>query len=160
MIVGVLYTTDEIHGVLYRPGETYDLQASGTDDISSFRVALEAPLDLGDIKIDGVIPSEQTPLIRRGEDVEILWEGDSFGDEVIATLSWMSMGASWSMTCRMRDDGVFAIPAAITEAMPDPLTSSDGELTISRFRQVAFRSAGLASGSFQFVVSTVFPVAF
>ena len=44
--------------------------------------------------------------------------------------------------------------------MTDPLTSSDGELTVARLRQVAFRSAGLQSGSFQFAVTTNFPVAF
>jgi hypothetical protein len=160
VIVGVIYTADETQDVIFRPGETYDLQASGGDDIARFRVALDAPLDLGDVKVAGVAPGEQVPLLRRGAPIELIWSGDSFGDEVIVVLSWMSMGAPWSMTCRARDDGRFVIPAAYTADLPDPLTCSDQELTLSRVRQVAFRSGGLSTGSFQFFVSTDFPVTF
>jgi hypothetical protein len=160
VIVGVIYMADDTQEVVFRPGKTFDLQASGADAIAPFRVALEAPLDLGEIKIDGAIPGEQVPVVRRGEDVEITWEGDSYGDEVVATLGWMSMGAPWSMTCRMRDDGLFVLPASHTASLPDPLTCSDQDLTITRIRQVAFFSKGLSSGSFVFLVSTYFPVAF
>ena len=44
--------------------------------------------------------------------------------------------------------------------LPDPLTCSDQELTLSRVRQVAFRSSGMATGAFQFLISTYFPVTF
>ncbi len=160
VIVGVIYTADETQGLLYRPGETYDLSAKGTEEVEPFRVALEAPEDLGDVKIDGITPGDQVPVVRRGEELEILWDGDGYGDEVVATLTWMSMGAPWSMTCRMRDDGLFVVPTVVTSGLPDPLTCSDEELTLSRIRQVAFRSAGFSSGSFKFVISTNFPVAF
>ncbi len=160
VIIGVIYTADETHGVVFSPGETYDLQATGTDEITAFRVALEAPEDLGDVKVDGIKPGDQPLIVRHGEEMELVWEGDGYGDEVVATLSWMSMGAPWSMTCRMRDDGVFIIPETTLAKMPDTLTCSDGELSITRVRQVAFRSENLSSGSFQFAVSTNFPVTF
>lgn len=160
VIVGVIYTADETQGVVFSPGETYDLQATGTDEITAFRVALEAPEDLGDIKVDGIKPGDQPLIVRQGEEMELIWEGDGYGDEVVANLSWMSMGAPWSMTCRMRDDGLFVISETYLAGMPDPLTSSDGEFTITRVRQVAFRSEDLSSGSFQFAVSTNFPIAF
>ncbi|MDJ0764110.1 MAG: hypothetical protein QNJ97_14100 [Myxococcota bacterium] len=160
MIVGVMYTSDEVQGVHFRPGETYTLSASGTVQVSPFRVSLDAPGDLGDVTVDGIMPGDQLPFIRRGEDVELTWEGEGNGDELIATLTWMSMDTPWSLTCKMRDDGVFVIPAAVTAGIPDPLTCSDEEFTVSRVRQMAFRSAGLSSGSFRFVVTTVFPVTF
>jgi hypothetical protein len=160
VIIGVIYTADETHGIVFSPGETYDLQATGTDEITAFRVALEAPEDLGDIKVDGIKPGDQPLILRHGEEMELVWEGDSYGDEVVATFSWMSMGAPWSMTCRMRDDGLFVIPETYFASIPDPLTCSDGELAITRVRQVAFRSEDLSSGSFQFAVSTNFPIAF
>ena len=60
----------------------------------------------------------------------------------------------------MRDDGVFVIPRTVTAAMPDPLTVTDEEISVQRFRQVAFRTDGLSNGSFQFVVTTDFPIKF
>ncbi|MCP4603082.1 MAG: hypothetical protein GY847_21630 [Proteobacteria bacterium] len=159
-IVGVIYSADETQGVLFRPGETYALRATGTDEVAPFQVILDAPEDLGDVKVEGVTPGEQVPFIRRDEEVELIWEGDGYGDEVIATLNWTSMGAPWSMTCRMRDDGLFVVPSVFTAGLPDPLTCSDHELTLSRIRQVAFRTDGLSSGSFKFIVSINFPVAF
>lgn len=161
VIVGVIYSADETHDVVFRPGQTYDLKATGTDEVSSFEVALEAPADLGEeVKVDGVSPEERTPLVRRGVPVEVTWDADGYGDEVIGVLNWTAMGAPWSMTCRMRDDGSFVIPAVMTAALPDPLTSADEELTLSRIRQTAFRAAGLSSGSFRFTVTLNFPVKF
>ncbi len=160
VIVGVIYTADETQEVLFRPRETYTLRASGTDEVAPFKVALDAPEDLGEIKVEGLTPGEQVPLIRKGEDIQLVWDGEEFGDEVVVSLSWISMGAPWSMTCRMRDDGQFVIPARYTSGIPDPLTCEDEELTMTRVRQVAFRSDGLSSGSFRFVVSTNFPVIF
>lgn len=160
IIVGVMYTADESKGVQFRPAETYSLRAAGTEDVSRFRVSLESPEDMGDVKIDGINPGDQLPMIRKGEDVELVWEGDGYGDEIVATLNWTSMGAPWSMTCRLRDDGLFVIPSVYTLGLPDPLTSSDEEMMISRVRQVAFRSAGLTSGSFRFIVSANFSVSF
>ncbi len=160
VIVGVIYTADDTQGVVFRPGETYTLRATGTDEVASFRVPLDAPDDLGEVKVEGVTPGDQVPIIRRGQEVELAWEGDGYSDEVVATLSWMSMGAQWSMTCRMRDDGFFPIPTTYTAGLPDPLTCTDAELTLTRIRQVAFRTEGLSSGSFGFSVSTNFPVTF
>lgn len=157
---GVMYSADDTQGVVFRPGETYDVRASGTDDVSRFRVVLNAPADLGEVKIDGTVPGEETPVIRRGRDVELTWSGDGFGDEVIATLSWTGMGSPWAVKCRMRDDGAFVIPARLTAELPDTLTTTDQEIQLTRVRQVAFRSAELASGSFRFVVVASFPVAF
>lgn len=158
--VGVIYSVDETQGISFRPGETYSLRATGTEDLAPFRVALEAPEDLGEVKVDGLAPGEQTPFIKRGEDIELIWEGEGYGDEVVAELTWISMGAPWSMTCRMRDDGVFVVPSSLTRDLPDPETCSDGDLTMTRIRQVAFRSQDLSSGIFKFTVSESFPVTF
>jgi hypothetical protein len=154
VVVGVMYSADDTQGVVFSPGETYDVRAAGTEKVSRFRAVLEAPEDLGEVKINDTVPSEETPVLTRGRSVELTWSGDGYGDEVIATLSWTSMGSPWSITCRMRDDGRFVIPSAITAELPDSLTSSD------EVRQVAFRSPDLSSGSFRFIVSTTSPVAF
>jgi hypothetical protein len=160
VIDGVIYTADESQGVQFVPGETYTFYATGTDDVSPFEVVLEAPNDLGDIKLDGVQPDEQTPQITRGQDLAISWEGAGWGDEVIATLSWIGMGLPWAMTCRMRDDGLFVVPGQLIEGLHDSLAASDEEMTLARVRQVSFRSDGLNSGAFAFVVSNSFPVKF
>jgi len=160
VIDGVIYTADETRGVGFVPGETYTFHATGTDEVAPFEVVLEAPKDLGEIKLDDVRPDEKTPQIRRGQDLAITWEGAGWGDEVIATLTWSGMGLPWSMTCRMRDDGLFVVPGQLTEGLHDPLAASDEELTLSRVRQVSFRSNGLTSGAFSFVVSSSFPVSF
>lgn len=159
VIVGVLYTADETQGFTYSPGQTYNLKGSGTEEVGAFEVALDAPTDLSSIKIDQMSPGDR-PFVHRGGDIEISWESDGYGDEVIASFNWTSLGSPWSMTCRMRDDGHFVVPASMTSKIPDPLTCSDEELTISRIRQVAFRADGLSEGSFQFVVSTNFPIKF
>ncbi len=160
VIVGVMYSVDDTQGVVFSPGEDYDLRASGTGNVSRFRVVLEAPEDLGEVKVDGMVPGEETPVLNRGHAIELTWSGDGYGDEVIATLSWTSMGSPWSINCRMRDDGRFIIPSTITAELPDSLTSTDEEIQLRRVRQVAFRSPDLSRGSFRFIVSTSFPVAF
>ncbi len=158
VIVGVIYATDESKGVLFNPGVEYTIKAMGTDEVEPFRVTLEAPDELGDITVNGTLPEDRMPLIVRGETVDLTWEGSGGGDEIIATFSAISMGTPWTMTCRMRDDGEFSIPARLTEALPDPLTVSDEEMMLSRVRQMTFRSEGLSSGSFKFEISTNFPV--
>lgn len=157
---GVIYSADENHGVLFRPGATYEVSASGTPDVSKFRVSLEAPKDLGDVKLNNTTPGEELPVVQRDEDVELTWEGEGYGDELMVTLSWTIMGSPWSITCRVRDDGLFVIPASLTARLPDPLTSSDEEFTIQRTRQVVFRNDDLSSGIFRFVIRTDFPVTF
>jgi hypothetical protein len=160
VIDGVIYAVDETQGVRFLPGETYTLHATGTDEVAPFEVVLDAPGDLGDVKIDGVQPDEGMPQIRRGQDLMITWEGAGWGDEVIATLTWSGMGLPWSMNCRMRDDGLFVVPGQLIEGLHDPLAASDEEMTLARVRQVSFRSDGLSSGAFSFVVSNSFPVRF
>lgn len=160
VIVGVIYTADETQGVAFQPGEIYNLHATGSDEIAQFDTVLEAPEDLGEIKVNGATLDEETPLIDRGRELDISWEGDEYGDEVVAVLSWISMGSPWSIVCRLKDDGLFAVPAQITAGLPDPINSSDEELTLSRIRQVTFRSNGLSTGTFRFVISTNFPVKF
>jgi hypothetical protein len=160
VIDGVIYSVDEAQGVQFVPGETYSFHATGTDDVSPFEVVLQAPDDLGRIKVDGVAPEVQLPPIKRHQELELTWEGAGWGDEVVAVLTWTGMGLPWSMTCRMRDDGLFVVPLEIIEGLHDPLAAGDEELTLSRVRQVSFRSGGLSSGTFSFVVSTSFPVRF
>jgi hypothetical protein len=160
VVVGVIYAADETQGVVFRPGETYSVRANGMNDVELFNVALEAPEDLGELKVNGTPPGEDAPILVRGRPIRLTWEGDGFGDEVITTISWTSMGAPWEVTCRMRDDGAFVIPGYITANLPDPLTSSDEEISIHRVRQVVFRSKDLSSGSFRFIVSTHFPIKF
>jgi hypothetical protein len=160
MIDGVIYTADDNQGISFQPGVTYDVRASGTKRVAPFRVSLEAPEDLGEIRVDGTLPDEQTPIIGHSEEIELTWEGDGNGDDVVVKLDWVNLGAQWSATCRMRDDGLFVIPDSLTSVLPDPLNCTDEEMTFSRVRQVAFRSNGLASGSLKFIVSTNFPVTF
>jgi hypothetical protein len=161
VIDGVTYVGDDEHGLRFEPAQTYTVHASGTDEVAHFDVVLDAPEDLGDVTLDGVSPAEQTPVVRRGAPLAITWEGGGgYGDEVIATVSWSSMGLPLSMSCRMRDDGSFVVPSEMTAALQDPLVAGEAEMTVSRVRQTAFRAKGLASGELSFVLSTSFLVRF
>ena len=160
VIDGVIYSANESSSVTFEPGEVYTIEASGTDDIGAFGAGLEAPDELGEVKLDGIPIYEQMPVIRRGEDLEITWEGEGYGDEVIATINWTNVGISWSMSCRMKDDGRFSVPAEVTGLLLDPLVNNDHEMSLSRVRQVSFRSDGLRAGEFSFVVATSFLVRF
>jgi hypothetical protein len=160
VVDGVMYSTEEGHGARFLPGATYSLHSSGTDMIGPFEVVLEAPDDLGEVKLDGVSPAEQPPGVKRGEDLVISWEGAGWGDEVIAEFTWTSLGLPWSLVCRMRDDGLFVVPGDRTRGLQDPMHGGDEELTLSRVRQVAFRAEGLSGGTFAFEVAASFPVRF
>jgi hypothetical protein len=160
-IDGVTYVADDKRGLRFDPTATYTVHASGTDEVARFDVVLDAPEDLGEVSLDGVSPAEQTPIVRRGAPLRITWEGGGgYGDEVIATISWSSMGLPLSMSCRMRDDGSFVVPGEITAALQDPLVAGEAEMTLSRVRQTAFRAKGLESAEFSFVLSTSFLVRF
>ena len=161
VIDGVTYVADDKRGLRFEPAQTYTVHSSGTDEVTRFDVVLDAPEDLGDVALDGVSPAEQTPVVRRGAPLTITWEGGGgYGDEVIATVSWSSMGLPLSMSCRMRDDGSFVVPAEMTAALQDPLVAGEAEMTVSRVRQTAFRATGLDSGELSFVLSTSFLVRF
>jgi hypothetical protein len=160
-IDGVTYAADDRRGLRFEPAETYAVHASGTDEVARFDVELDAPEDLGDVAIDGLSPSEQIPIVRRGAPLAITWEGDGgYGDEVIATISSGGAGVPLSMSCRMRDDGGFVVPAEMTAAFQDSLVSGEAEMTLSRVRQTAFRAKGLDNGDLSFVLSTSFLVRF
>lgn len=161
VIDGVTYGADDGMGAVFEPAQTYRVSAAGADDIPRFDVALDAPEDLGEITVNGTSPAEQTPVVRRGEPLEITWEGGGgYGDEVIAKIRWSSVGVTVSMDCRMRDDGRFTIPSEMTAGMRDPLIAGEAEMTLARVRQTSFRARGLDSGEFSFVLSTSFLVRF
>ena len=160
-IDGVTYAADDKRGLRFEPAATYTVHASGTDEVARFDVVLDAPEDLGDVALDGVSPAEQIPTVRRGAPLSITWEGGGgYGDEVIATIRWSSTGLPLSMSCRMRDDGIFVVPAEMTAALQDPLVAGEAEMTLSRVRQTAFRAKGLDNGELSFVLSTSFLVKF
>jgi hypothetical protein len=160
-IDGVTYAANDDMGVEFSPAATYTIHSAGADEISRFDVVLDAPEDLGEITVGGASPAEQVPTLRRGEPIEITWEGaGGYGDEVFAKITWSNVGLPLSMDCRMRDDGRFTVPGDLTAGMRDPLATGEAEMTISRVRQTAFRAKGLDSGEFDFVLSTSFLVRF
>jgi hypothetical protein len=75
VVDGVIYSIEESRGARFSPGATYSFRSSGTDAVGPFEVVLEAPEDLGEVKLGGVSPAEQLPGVRRGEDLELTWEG-------------------------------------------------------------------------------------
>jgi len=161
VIDGVTYAVDDEMGAVFSPASTYTIHAEGADEIARFDVVLDAPEDLGEITVEGVSPAEQMPVIRRGEPLEITWEGGGgYGDEVFAKISWSNLGLPLTAECRMRDDGVFTVPSDLTAGMRDQLASGEAEMTLSRVRQTSFRAKGLDSGEFSFVLSTSFLVRF
>ncbi|MBN2340867.1 MAG: hypothetical protein JXX29_17515 [Deltaproteobacteria bacterium] len=160
VIDGVIYAASPNHGIEFIPGQTYTLTNAGTDNIGSFEVVLEAPNDLGEVTLNGVSPADAVPSIIAGKGSTIRWEGEGYGDEVIADIHWSDMGLSWSMGCRMKDDGQFTIPGEITKQMTSELTDQTYEMRLSRVRQVSFAAPFIAFGDFSFVASTSFLVEF
>lgn len=160
VIDGVMYSASPTHGVEFLPGQTYTLKNTGTDNIGSFEVVLEAPNDLGDISVEGTSPGDVVPTISAGNTATITWEGAGYGDEVIADMTWTDMGLTWNMICRMKDDGEFTIPSEITKLMNSELTDQTHEMRLSRVRQVSFAAPFISFGIFSFVASTSFFVEF
>lgn len=160
VIDGVIYSATPSHGIEFIPGQTYTLKNHGTDNIGSFEVVLAAPNDLGDITVGGIFPMEGIPVIGSRRPTQITWEGEEYGDEVIADINWIDMGLSWKMVCRMKDDGQFVIPSSITKQMSSELTEQTHEMRLSRVRQVSFAAPFISYGDFSFVASTSFLVEF
>ncbi|MBN2715160.1 MAG: hypothetical protein JXX14_04845 [Deltaproteobacteria bacterium] len=160
VIDGVIYSASPTHGIEFVPGQTYTVKNTGADNIGSFEVVLEAPNDLGEITVAGTSPDDNIPTILSGTPTVITWEGEGYGDEVIADINWSDMGLTWATTCRMKDDGSFVIPADITRQMGSELTRQTHELRLSRVRQVSFAAPFITFGDFSFVASTSFPVEF
>ena len=160
VIDGVIYSASPTHGIEFVPGRTYTVKNTGADNIGSFEVVLQAPKDLGEITVAGVSPDDSIPTITSGATTLITWEGEGYGDEVIADINWSDMGLSWSTTCRMKDDGNFVVPAEITRQMGSELTKQAHEMRLSRLRQVSFAAPFITFGDFSFVASTSFLVEF
>ena len=158
VIDGVIYSASPSHGMEFVPGQTYTVKNTGADSVGSFEVVLEAPKDLGEITVAGTSPDDNIPTILSGAPAVIRWEGEGYGDEVIADINWSDMGLSWSTTCRMKDDGHFVIPADITGQMGSELAKQTHEMRLSRLRQVSFAAPFITSGDFSFVASTSFLV--
>lgn len=156
VIDGVIYSVNEQRGADFIPEQTYTIKTAGTDDVGKFEAVLDAPNDLGEVRLNGISPSEQMPSIAPGQDLALSWEGEGYGDEVITRIDWTNMGLSWSITCRMKDDGSFIIPGDITKDIRIELTENDHDMSLSRVRQVSFRARGLSYGDFSFVASTNF----
>jgi hypothetical protein len=128
--------------------------------VGPFETALDAPNDLGEILLDGISPSEKLVSITPGKDIALSWEGESYGDEVIVQISWRNMGLSWSINCRLKDDGYFVISRNITDRINTNFDTLDNEMSLSRVRQVSFRANGMSFGDFSFVASTSFLIKF
>jgi hypothetical protein len=160
VIDGVIYSASPSHGLEFMPGQMYTIKNMGADDVGSFEVVLDAPNDLGEITVAGISPGESIPTIVSGAATVLTWEGAGYGDEVIADISWSDVGLSWSLTCRMKDDGQFMISGDISRQMGSALTSQPHEMRLSRVRQVSFAAPFITFGDFSFVASTSFLVEF
>ncbi|MBN2528390.1 MAG: hypothetical protein JXR76_18525 [Deltaproteobacteria bacterium] len=160
VIDGVIYSASPNHGIDFIPGQTYTIKNTGADNIGSFEVVLEAPNDLGEISVSGTSPGDSVPTIVSGAPAVITWEGEGYGDEIIADMNWSDMGLNWTMKCHMKDDGRFVIPAVITKQMGSELTDQTYEMRLSRIRQVSFAAPFITFGVFSFVASTSFVVEF
>lgn len=160
VIDGVIYSAEESRNITFHPGETYTVYAKGTDQIASFEAVLQAPEELGEIKVNGIYPGDKVPFLRRNEPSEITWEGEGYGDEVIISVNWSGTNLSWTMTCRVRDDGHFVIPPDATKELSDLMIGSEHEMNMARLRQVSFVADGLTSGEFSFLVSAGFLIRF
>jgi len=157
VVDGVMYTASHRDGLAFWPGKNYAVRAMGTDEVAGFEVLLEAPEDLGDVRVNAISPGDQVPVSAAGQPLELTWEGPGYGDEVIARIRWSSMGLAWHMVCRMRDDGAYTFAPDVTRRMGAGGGSrSDFEMTLSRVRQISFRARGIDFGDFNFVASTGF----
>ncbi len=160
IINGVIYFAGENSGIRFIPEQTYTITTMGSDSIGKFEVLLDAPDDLGDIKINNVSPSEIMPVLITGQPIVISWEGSGHGDEVILNLNWTGPGLSWNMKCRMKDDGNFTIPVQISKHIIIDQAISTHEISLTRVRQVSFVAPGISSGDFSFAVTSNFLVEF
>jgi len=160
VINGVIYTANPDSRLELIPGRTYTLKTTGTDLIGPFEVVLDAPDDLGDIRLNGQSPADGIPSPARDNPLQLTWEGSGYGDEILLETAWNALGLSWNFTCRMKDDGAFDIPADMSMLLNDTRGETPHEMSLTRIRQVSFAARGLSFGSFTFVARTAFLVEF
>jgi len=137
---GFFYAGDAELGVVRADLDAYTFHAEGSAELPGFEVAVPVPADLLEVRLDGVLVSEQVgetaALILRERDLEVSWEGLDPRDQVEVEL--VSGGAT--VVCRARDDGSFRVPAAALA----PLTHDEAaRLVMRRVRVQPFDAAGV-----------------
>ncbi len=150
---GFFYAGDAALGTVRADLDVYTFRAEGSAELPGFEVAVPAPGELLEVRVDGVPVHEGAEaagaLITRDHDLELAWEGLDPRDQVEIEL--VSEGAS--VICRARDDGGFRVPAAALA----PLAADAGaRLVMRRVRVQPFDAAGVDAAYVRVASTRVF----
>jgi hypothetical protein len=109
--------------------------AEGSAELPGFDVAVPAPADLADVRIDG-LPAADGVVLRRARDVDVSWEGGDPRDVVEIEL----ISGDRTLVCRATDDGGLRVGAAQLGLLPEDPAA---RVVLRRVRVQPFDAAGV-----------------
>lgn len=147
---GFFYAGETDVAVLTTAPDEYTFHADASPELPGFDVAVPAPLEPADVRVNGVLLENGMTLLR-GRDLDITWEASDPRDQMeIAVL-----GVSDTLTCRSHDDGSFRISATdLSGAAGQPRA----RVLVRRVRVQPFDATGVDVAYVRLAATRVFDV--
>ncbi|MBK8171360.1 MAG: hypothetical protein IPK60_13580 [Sandaracinaceae bacterium] len=130
--------------------EEYAFHAQGSAELPGFDVAVPAPYDPVDVRVNGTNLANDL-VLARDRDLDFVWEAADPRDQM--ELELMSEGQT--LSCLTRDDGAFRVSAADLAALS---ADSEARLVVRRVRVQPFDAAGVDVAYVRLASTRVFDV--
>lgn len=135
LVSGMFYAEDSPLPLSRADIDEYRITASGGPELPSFEVVAVGPPGVTDWTLDRVADSESM-VLRRGQETNVSWSAGDLRDRIELDI----MAGATAITCVMRDDGFFRLPADVTTMLEaDP----DARMVVRRTRAQAFDASGI-----------------
>jgi len=148
-----------ISGVVYGEGDPAQVEELGTVEVSSdggeavgeFTAQAGSPALPRLLRV-GSQTLDQALVVARGADLTLHWRPSDTPDELTyLEVLFSKVRRDFALRCRLRDDGEFAVPAALI-AEAAQATGGRLALELARMRQTSFSASGLDSGELRVTV--------
>ncbi len=134
VVSGVIYGASRLDVASRAPLE---VRVAGEPELGPVRVAIEAPGDVGGLRMDGHDPAHP---VAAGSDVELTWEPSAEREPIsvdVTAIDGEGRRSTWR--CGQLDTGHATVAAAL-------LGDGDGIIAVRRSHRTTFRSAGIDKG--------------
>jgi hypothetical protein len=132
---GFFYAGDAT-GLSPRPDvDEVSFHAEGSAELPGFDVAVPAPAELAEVRVDGVAAGDGV-VLRRQRDVEVTWEAGDPRDVVEIEI----VSAGRALVCRATDDGAMRVGATQLALVRE---DSAAQLVVRRVRVQPFDATGV-----------------
>ena len=134
VVSGVIYGASRLDVASRAPLE---VRVAGEPELGPVRVAIEAPGDVGGLRMDG---HDSAHPVAAGSDVELTWEPSAEREPIsvdVTAIDGEGRRSTWR--CGQLDTGHATVAAAL-------LGDGDGIIAVRRSHRTTFRSAGIDKG--------------